>query len=84
MNDAGGMVTKTKELTRIVSFELKFKLITKYKNKEHEFNSDPIRHLIKSCEDEARRSIKTIRSKKKKATWLNSDFFHQHKRWNNR
>ena len=70
MNDTGGMVTKIKEFPRIVSFELKFKLITKYKNKEHEFNSDPIRHLMKSCEDEARRSIKTIRSKKEESNMV--------------
>ena len=45
-----------------MSFELKFKLMTEFKNKDNEFNSDPIRHLIKSCV-EALTVIKTIRNK---------------------
>ena len=64
MNDAGGMVTKIKELIRTAPFELNFKLITKYKNKECKFNSDPIRHLMKSCDDETRMLIEKIRNKK--------------------
>ena len=61
MNDAGGMVTKIKELIRTVSFAPKFEIITKHKNKEYGFNSNPCRHLIKLCDDEACRLLKTIR-----------------------
>ena len=61
MNGDGGMVIKVKKLIRTVSFELKFKLIAKYKNKENEFNSVPVIYLMKSCDNEARRVIKTIR-----------------------
>ena len=62
-NDAGGTVTKTKDLIKKVSFELKFKLIAKCKNREHEFNSDPIQHSIKECDNEARKVIDTFKSK---------------------
>lgn len=46
VNDSGGMVTKIKELIRKVSFVPKFELITKYKNKDCEFNSDPGRYWM--------------------------------------
>ena len=31
------------------SFDMRFKLITRHKNKEHAFNSDLFRNLMKSC-----------------------------------
>ena len=45
-----------------MSLNTRFKLITKHKNKTFEFNSDPLRHLIKSCEDEDRRVLSKINS----------------------
>ena len=42
---------------------MRLKLITNYKNKEYTFNNEPIRHLIKSCNDEARRALRTIKNR---------------------
>ena len=68
MNNSGGTVTKIKKLIETVSFALKFNLITKHTNKEHEFNSDPIRHLMKDCDNEARKVIETINSKSEESS----------------
>ena len=57
------MVTKIKVLIRKVSFVPKFELMTKYKNKDCEFNSDPSMHWMKWCDDKVHRVLKTIRSK---------------------
>ena len=46
-NDAGGMKNHIKEAIRVASFDLRFKIVTKYKNKECEFKSFTIRHLMK-------------------------------------
>ena len=62
-SDAGGITTKIKELIEATSFDLMFELTTKYKDKDFIFNSNPIRHLMKSCNDEAHRVFKKIRSR---------------------
>ena len=62
MNGAEGTVT-IKELIETVSFEIKLRLITKYKNKECQFNRDLIQQLMKCCENGARKAIETINSK---------------------
>ena len=54
VNDDRGIATNVKDLIRTVSFKLKLKLITKFKNKQREFNSDKITHLMKSFDNEAR------------------------------
>ena len=46
-----------KEIVETVSFEIKFQLITKCKNKEHQFNTDPMTHVMKECDDEARKVL---------------------------
>ena len=56
-NDSGGTLTKIKELIKAMAFDTKFKLITKHKNLNHVFRSNPIRHLIKSCDKVARRVL---------------------------
>ena len=57
------MTTNIKELIDATPFDLRFKLITKHKNKDFIFNSDQIRHLVKSHDDEARQVLKIIRSR---------------------
>ena len=52
-----------KEIIREASFDLNFKLDTKYKNKEHEFISNIIRHLMNSSDDKAWWFLKTIKSR---------------------
>ena len=42
---------------------MRFKLITNYKNKEHDFKNEPLRHLMKSCDDESRRVLETIKNR---------------------
>ena len=61
-NDAGGTVTKIKELIETASFEIKFRLITKLENKECQFNRDLMKHLTKDCDDKARKTLETINS----------------------
>ena len=71
MNDAGGMVTQIIELIRKVPFDIRCKLITKHKNTEQEYNSNPFRHLMNSCDDEESRLLKKIKTDLKKAAWSN-------------
>ena len=61
MNDAGGMATQIKETIAKTFFSMIFKLITNYKNKDHNFNNEPLRYLKKSCDDEARRMLQIIK-----------------------
>ena len=71
VNDDGGMVTQIIEIISKTSFSTRFKLITNYKNKEHEFNNEPLRHLMKSCDDESRRVLKKIKNRTKESTMVN-------------
>ena len=75
MNDTGGTVTKIKELIKTASFEIKFRLITKHKNKEHRLNRDPIQCLMNDCDNQARKVIETINRKSEES---NSDKFGKH------
>ena len=59
-NDAGGTATKIKELIETVSFGIKFRLITKCKNKQHQLNMDTMKHLMKECDDKARKALEAI------------------------
>ena len=63
VNNAGGTVTKIKELIEMASFEIKFRLITNHKNKEHQFNRDPIQCLMKECDNQDLKAIEKINSK---------------------
>ena len=44
-------------------FNAKFELIMKYKNQNHAFDSDLIIHLMKFCDEEARRLLQKIGSR---------------------
>ena len=70
-NETGGTVTKIKELIETVQFEIIFRLIMKYKNKYHQFNSDPMQCLMKYCDNEARQLIEKINSKSEKVKQMN-------------
>ena len=39
-----------------------FRLITKHKSKEHKFDRDPMKPLVKDCHNEARKAIETKNS----------------------
>ena len=56
VSNSGGIETRIKELVEAMSSNTRFKIITKYKNKNKTFtfNSDPLRHLMKYCNNEAR------------------------------
>ena len=54
---------------------MKFRIITKCKNKECKFNSDPIQYLMKDCDNEKRKVIEKISSKSEES---NVDKFGKH------
>ena len=51
-----------------MSFEIKFRLITKCKNKDHHFNSDQVQCTIKECDNKSRKLIETINSKSEESS----------------
>ena len=57
VSNAGGVATEIKEAIAKMTYSTKFRLTTKHKNKEHDFNDHPLRNLMKSCNDEARRVL---------------------------
>ena len=61
-NDAVGTATKIKELIETVSFEIEFRLITKCENKEHQFNMDPMKCLMKDFDDKSWKVLETKNS----------------------
>ena len=56
VSNSGGIVTRIKELVEAMSSNTRFKIITKYKNKNKTFtfSCDPLRYLMKYCNNEAR------------------------------
>ena len=70
-NESGGVLTKIKILIEVMAFNAKFKLITMHKNQHHAFNSDAIRYLMKSCDEEARRVLQNIIIRKMKSNIVN-------------
>ena len=57
VNDVGGTITRTEEIIETASFEIKFRLISKHKKKECQFNIDPMTCLTKECDDKARKVL---------------------------
>ena len=62
-NDAGGIITKIKKVVDSLNFEIRFELITKHKSKKFDFNIDPLKNLMKKCDEEARRVLSGIKTR---------------------
>ena len=70
-NDFGDAVSRIKELVEAMVCNKNFKLITKHKNETFSFNSNPLRHLMKYCDNEAHRVLSTISSRVSTTNVLN-------------
>ena len=63
VNDVGGMATEIKEIIAKMSCSIKFRLMKKHKNKEHDFNNHTLRNLMEPCNDKSRRVLNDIKNR---------------------
>ena len=53
VQDSSSSIYKIKKIIQNINIEFSINLITKYKNKEFDFDQDPTYFLIKQCNNEA-------------------------------